>query len=801
VAPRKKRDFAGEDLGLQVVERAFEAMQVDEPWAVREDRAFTWWGAWVRQRIWADEATASGGETLWQVRARTPALRGMPDEAETYAFVNVLNAICTMSAYAFDPDDGTVSARCGGLAYEHTIGWMPGWLVTAFALQISIAWGQVPAQVGERTLDREPHPVSGGRLDPDAMMNVAGTFSARKPPIPDQVLRRIGDRLGREGAPVRFNRKQGVLEALVRIDDDLEATWAMLGTRHPVHGPGLLVRFLLLRPHGIRRAEWLANALNLAEASDWTGEARPPALGAWTGDEGMLQHMVFLPASLLDGIGPDDAEVIVRNLLAWAGLRAEFVAERLPWLSSAAVSRYPDDEPPEGADGEDGDEEGDEAEQAPPLHERPWGPAVREVRPPSGPGGRGAARELLVDPTDPAAYGEIDDAVAAAEDGDTVRVRPGVYRKPVLLDRAVAVMADGPAGSVVLEPAGGECVGVAASGASVTGLTIRPARVGNDGTDYSAVSVRDVAVTIERCDLTTHLGATVWVGGPSSMAVVRDCTIAGGAQNGVFASEEGRVEVVRCRISGHRWPVTAHGAHSSVRAVDCELVDNLDDGATAGLGAVLVLERCVVSGNAGAGVSLHGAAPASAVLDCTITGNGGPGVVVNGGRGMRVSRNRVNRNEGGIIVDDGASPTLEANELADNADVGIGVTGDMTNPVVIDNSVTSSRPSAIVVRLGATGTFERNRLSAGDLAGIWVADDATRPVFRANIVSGGRGVGIKVSGGGSGVFEANDLRGNTDGSWDLDQPGDIQRTGNLEDAGRRPTGGAGAGDASPGRLN
>ncbi len=62
-----------EDLGLSAVEGVFREMQIDQEWSVRESRGFTWWGSWLRQRVWAGEAVRSRGETLWHVRARTAA--------------------------------------------------------------------------------------------------------------------------------------------------------------------------------------------------------------------------------------------------------------------------------------------------------------------------------------------------------------------------------------------------------------------------------------------------------------------------------------------------------------------------------------------------------------------------------------------------------------------------------------------------------------------------------------------------------------------------------------------------------
>ena len=788
------------DLGLHAVERAFEAMQIDAEWSVREARGFTWWGAWVRERIWADKAVRSRGETLWHVRACTPALRDVPDEPATYDLVNTLNGLVSLSAYAYDPEDRTISAGCGTFLYRDVVGWLEGYFVTAAALGASVAWGQVPPQADGRALDDAPHPASGPRKDPDDMLNLAGAGGPPAPPIRTSTLRRIAKALADEGAPVAFNTQVKALEALVPLEDELQALWGMLPVEHPLMGWGLLVRLLVPRQNGPRRAAWLANALNLAEAADWRGEIRPHALGAWTSDEGTLVHHAFFPGNTVGDLNPDAAAILVRSLLAWGMVRARFAGERLPWLDAAAASRYPDDEPPEG-----GEAESEPAEEEPveepeiPLAERSFGPNARTPRPrPVGPEPH-APRELVVDPADPDAYPEIDDAVAAAEDGYRIRVRPGTYRKPVVIDRAVAIEGDGDRAAIILEPFGGECLGFAVSGATVGGLTIRPSRAGNDGADYSAVSVRDVSATIERCDLTSHLGATVWVGGPSSLAIIRGCALADGAQNGVYVGEEGRAELIGSRVRGHRWSLMVGGPHASLRVIDCEITDNLDDGIAAAAGAVLVVERTAVTGNAGTGVLCLEAAPSSSITDSAITGNGGPGIAVRGGRGIRVARNRVARNAAGIIVDEGASPALEENEVADNADVGIGVTGDMTDPLVTGNAITSRRPAGIVVRQGAAGTFERNRLAAGDAAGIWVADDASCPVFRANTVSGGEGVAVRVSGGGGGTFESNDLRGNAGGSWELEAPGELHRTGNLEDVGRQP--GTAAPSGAPGRLN
>ena len=41
-----QRPDEGDDLGLRIIERSFDTMQVDAPWSTREERAFTWWPGW-----------------------------------------------------------------------------------------------------------------------------------------------------------------------------------------------------------------------------------------------------------------------------------------------------------------------------------------------------------------------------------------------------------------------------------------------------------------------------------------------------------------------------------------------------------------------------------------------------------------------------------------------------------------------------------------------------------------------------------------------------------------------------------
>ena len=785
----KAAKVRSKDLGMAAVERVHREMQIDEPWTVREERGFTWWGAWVRQRVWAGPAIRSRGETLWHVRARTPVYRDQPDEPATYARVNEWNALWPMGALAYDPDDGTISARTGAFLYAGVDPWLETFLLMAVGLQASLAWLGAETAEGVGPRDAEPHPVAGPRLDPDDMLNLAGSTPKVPSPITASILRTAAAgargrglrghvRRGRRGPrrdPADVRGRGRDVDAADGGPPDPRAGCA--GAPGPAASDGVL-----------SGRAWIANALNLAEAADWTGEDRPHAFGAWTVDDGRLGHNAFFPAVLLGGGDEDAAVIVVRNLAAWGGVRARFAGERLPWLEAAAVSRYPDDEPVASGNDDGTGDSGEEETAAEPVpwDQRSFGRAARTPRPRADAATGRPARDLLVDPRDPAAFAEIDDAVAAAEDGDRILVRPGTYRTPVVVDRAVRIEGDGDAAAIVLEPVGGEALGFAVSGASVEGLTIRPARAGNDGEHWSAVAVHNVEATVEGCLLSTHLGATVWVGGPNSSALVLGCTITGGHPERRLGLRGGTREGRRHAHRGQ--PLADDGGRHPRRPRDHGLRDRRQPrrgrcghrwGAARHRG-LRGVGQCRDRDPAGgrrtivAGRGLHGGAQQRR----GDPGRRRPRLLGAPQPGPR-QRRRHRRARGRQSPGGGERPRRQRDRHRRAR--------PRHGPARHRQHRRRDTPHRDRRGRGGRGPTSRAtpcRTPAGP--GIWVDDAGSAPDFSGNQVSASGAAGVLVTDGAGGRYRSNDLRGNAAGSWKLDRPGDLERTGNLEDTGRAP---------------
>ncbi|HVB46091.1 MAG TPA: hypothetical protein VNF47_25755 [Streptosporangiaceae bacterium] len=104
------------------------------------------------------------------------------------------------------------------------------------------------------------------------------------------------------------------------------------------------------------------------------------------------------------------------------------------------------------------------------------GPGRSQPEPVAGP----AQAELVVALLGPADHRTIKAAVAAAEPGTRIMVRPGIYREPLVLDRPVELLADGPVDDVVVEATDGSCLLMQADYAVVRGFTLR-GRAGTTG--------------------------------------------------------------------------------------------------------------------------------------------------------------------------------------------------------------------------------------------------------------------------------------------------------------------------------
>lgn len=326
----------------------------------------------------------------------------------------------------------------------------------------------------------------------------------------------------------------------------------------------------------------------------------------------------------------------------------------------------------------------------------------------------------VVDPSDSSAYQTVSTAIAAAQDGDTVLVKPGTYEESLLITTDITLLGEGGRDAVIL-------------------------RFPPDAPTATMQAGTPWAVT---------LPVGLWIDG--THAVIRGVTVSGAAPGmGIFIDGgDPAIEDVVIDVEGtdsadrlpERVAVLLHGGSRPTISGSA-----WDDYFAAREGSSPTIERNTISGIGG--LSLDGPGPA------TVTSNkftAGAGMSASGGLTGTIADNVL---EGGeIVIDTGADMLVRGNTatgVQKPAEGAIVVTGGGSRARIIDNRVTGSS-SAIVVSSGAQAIVEGNELTGNGL-GVSVVTAATTTV-RENAIYGG-GTGVLVGTGGP-VIEGNTIESN-----------------------------------------
>jgi len=385
------------------------------------------------------------------------------------------------------------------------------------------------------------------------------------------------------------------------------------------------------------------------------------------------------------------------------------------------------------------------------------------------PGEAGASRRdrgpfdapLVVLPRGGGGPSSIAAAVAEAVPGQPVHVRPGVYRESIVLDRTLALVADGGPGEVVIQPQEGlPCLRIQGGQAEVRGVTFA-------SSVSPAVVVAAGRLVLEKCDLSTSGTGTDEKGEPRPVAcvgvesgadvILRGCGLHDSASSGAWIGPGGRAVLE-----------------------DCDIHDNTV-GVWAEAGAVLTLRRCRIGSNRRFGVATD--ETRGVVEDCEFRSNGTIAMVAWKGRFPSVRRCRIEGSVNGVQLTEGVSGSLEdlklsgnrcgiivggASEaairrcaIADSAENGINIQGGAV--VLEDCEVAGTLAHAGVFVAGGSPTLRRCRVHNGKNAGLWVDPDAEATVEQCEFAENG-GQALEVRSKKGVTLTASTVRGN---SWGI----------------------------------
>lgn len=335
------------DAGSQIIAELYEQLMVDDQWAVRRERGFSWWGHRLAQHIEVGPALQSGDLDVYVVRIRTDLAKHVKAETRPAALLGQVNQLAQMSAVVWDPVTATVSDCCTAAVHRENIGWLSKVLATAAVLQNTAAHSRAHsiAEACGGVPTASDHPTSGRRAQMDDILNVPERVIAAIGSEPSRYTGALAEGLGTTVASMGWVGSSDATGVVYEIPftgnrplylQDAESSDTVLETAlvqiftdqpHPEAGNGALVVMRLPVSPGSDESALLANELNLAEC---TGDWSAPLLGAWcpdpmSQDDRGLAFSCFLP-NLLARPG------LLENQVIYQGGRVRFALQQLARL-------------------------------------------------------------------------------------------------------------------------------------------------------------------------------------------------------------------------------------------------------------------------------------------------------------------------------------------------------------------------------------------------------------------------------------------------------------------------------------
>jgi F-box protein 11 len=292
-------------------------------------------------------------------------------------------------------------------------------------------------------------------------------------------------------------------------------------------------------------------------------------------------------------------------------------------------------------------------------------------------------------------------AIDAANPGDRILVRPGLYEESLLVDKPLEIIGDGPLEDIEIRGRDSHVLEFRASIGRVANLKLRQANA-REGLGVAIVQGR---LDLEGCDISSRSGTSVYIYNGADPRLRRN-KIHNSQECGVLIYESGLGTLEDNEITGN-----------SYAGVEIASGDP-------------VLRRNQIHDNKQDGVFVHDGG-LGALEDNEITSNGLWGVEIATGGNPVLRRNQIHDNkESGVVVDDSGLGTLEDNDITGNGRAGVEVVNG-GNPTVRGNRINRNGNEAVWVYNGGKGVVEDNDLTGNGLGAWDIAKDCEPHVTRA----------------------------------------------------------------------
>lgn len=173
-------------------------------------------------------------------------------------------------------------------------------------------------------------------------------------------------------------------------------------------------------------------------------------------------------------------------------------------------------------------------------------------------------------------YATIAAAIIAAQPGDRILIRKGVYEGGAVIDKPLTLVGDGQPGDVEMRASGISVIRFKADHGRLANLTLRQVGGHGYGVDIAAGNLE-----MENCDVSSQGSACISIHGDANPHILH-CSVHGGERNGIFVHDQGQGVIE-----------------------DCDIIANAFAGVEVKTGGTPTVRKCRINQNASEGIYVH----------------------------------------------------------------------------------------------------------------------------------------------------------------------------------------------------
>lgn len=351
--------------------------------------------------------------------------------------------------------------------------------------------------------------------------------------------------------------------------------------------------------------------------------------------------------------------------------------------------------------------------------------------------GRTAPKDIVVDPMHRGDYITITEAIEAANPGDKILVRPGLYQEGLVIDKPLEIVGEGELNEIEIQAMEKSALVFKTTNGRVANLTLR--QIGGEGELYG-VDIANGRLTLEDCDISSKNGACVSIHDGAHPRLRRN-KIHDAEKSGVFVCDNGQGIIEESEIFGNAYA-----------------------GVSITTGGNPVLRKNEIHNGKSYGIRVYDNGRGK-IEENDIFGNSDSGVMIQTGGNPTLRKNKIYEGKRhGILVLKNGLGIIEENEIFRNANAGVAIeTGG--NPTLCRNKIYEGKQHGVHVNENGQGVLEDNDIFENAKYGVAI-ERGGNPTLLSNKIHDGKDIGVDISWKGLGILKDNDIFGNAShGVW------------------------------------